>query len=208
MYELGYIKKYAVDETGTSLVVHIPNRNYQEAIESKQMRTCGLWLEDGRSITAEQRKKAYATIGDIANYTGYAPEDMKQELKIQYYIRTGRPEFSFSDCSISTAREFINTMLDIAIENGIILSDAGIDRTDDIGRYLYTCLVHRKCAVCGCNGEIHHWDAIGMGNDRRHYDDRNLRKICLCRKHHTECHQIGREAFEKKYKVYGIVAPL
>lgn len=106
---------------------------------------------------------------------------------------------------MDTAREFINTILEFALENGIPLSDLGVNRTDDINRYLYMCLKTRKCAVCGKNGEIHHWDAIGMGKDRKKYDDSRNRKICLCRTHHTECHIIGEEAFEDKYKVYGIV---
>ena len=80
-----------------------------------------------------------------------------------------------------------------------------MNRTDDIGRYLYFCLKHRKCAVCGRNGEIHHVDAIGMGNNRRKVDDSGYRKICLCREHHTIAHQRGLEVFAKMYQVYGIV---
>ena len=69
---------------------------------------------------------------------------------------------------------------------------------------MIACIKHRKCCLCGREGEIHHVDAIGMGNDRRKYDDSGSRIMCLCRTHHTEYHKIGREDFEKKYKVYGI----
>ena len=57
------------------------------------------------------------------------------------------------------------------------------------------------------SGEIHHVDAIGMGNDRRTYDDTQCRKMCLCRKHHTTWHQMGDERFQRMYKVYGILMP-
>ena len=79
---------------------------------------------------------------------------------------------------MDTAREFINTMLDYALEQGIPLLDFALNRTDDIGHYLYACLKLRKCAISGREGEIHHVDTIGMGNDRRKVDDSEYRKIC------------------------------
>lgn len=204
MYELAKLQKYRVDQEGTTLQILIPDKNYQEQIISKSIRSCGVWLDDGRHITAEQRKKAYATIGDIARYTGYLPEEEKEWLKYLYISRTGSNYISLGTCSVDEAREFINVMLDYALENGIPLEDFGVNRTDDIGRYLYACIKNKKCAVCGRDGEIHHWDTIGMGNDRTEIDDSDYRKVCLCRAHHTECHTIGNASFEDKYKVYGI----
>ena len=204
MFEVAKLNRYRIDQDGTTLEIFLPNINLQEPIESKQMRQCGVWLEDGRHITAEQRKKAYATIADISRYTGYLPEEAKEWLKYLHIARTGCNYFSLGSCSIDTAREFINTLMDYALEHGVQLEDLGINRTDDIGKYLYYCLKHRKCALCGLPGEVHHWDAIGMGNDRRTIDDSKHRKICLCRKHHTLAHTIGSVAFKKQYKVYGI----
>lgn len=205
MYGLANLKGYKVSQEGTTLIVFLPNINLQDAIESKRMNKCGLWLEDGRHITAEQRKKAYATIADISEYTGYLPEEQKELLKFHHRGITGCKKFSLSNCSIDTAREFINTILDYALKEGVPLTDFGVDRTDDIGKYLYFCIKHKKCAVCGDKGEIHHVDTIGMGADRRKVDDSSYRKICLCRKHHTQAHTIGMTEFKSKYKVYGIV---
>lgn len=176
MYELAKLQKYRVDQEGATLQVLIPDKNYQEQIISRTIRSCGIWLEDGRHITAEQRKKAYATIGDIARFTGYLPEEEKEWLKYLYIVRTGGNYISLGSCSIDEAREFINVILDYALENGIPLDDFGINRTDDIGRYLYACIKNKRCAVCGRDGEIHHWDAIGMGNDRTRVDDSGHRK--------------------------------
>ena len=164
-----------------------------------------MWLEDGRHISTSQRKKIYATIKDIASHTGYLPEEQKEWLKYLYIERTGANYFSLSTCSMDTAREYINVMLDFAIEHGIQLQDLAIERTDDINRYLYSCIMHKKCAVCGKNGEIHHVDTIGMGNNRKCVDDSKKRIVCLCREHHTIAHSMGMEAFEKLHKVYGIV---
>lgn len=205
MYALADINGIKQNMSGTDLLIRIPDMQIQEYIIDKRIRQAEIHLDDGRTISAAQRKKAYATIRDISDYTGYPPEAQKEWLKYLHIIRTGCADFSLSDCSMDTAREFINTMLDYVIEQGIPLSERAIERTDDIGKYLYYCLKHRKCAVCGREGEIHHVDTIGMGNDRRTVDDSDYRKICLCREHHTIAHQRGMAAFQKMYKVYGIV---
>ena len=164
-----------------------------------------LRIDDGRHITAEQRKKAYATLGDIAEHCGYPPEELKEIMKYRYVAATGDDYFSFADCSVTTARQFINYILDFALGWDIPLMDALLDRTDDINAAIYSSLKHRCCIVCGCDGEMHHWDPIGMGRDRSTVDDSHMRKLCLCRSHHDEAHYIGRDTFESKYHVYGII---
>ena len=205
MHELITIDGVKEDETGTQLLVTIPNRKIQQMFIDKRIKTAELRLDDGRHISAEQRKKAYATIRDIADYTGNPPELQKEDLKFMYIAQTGRDYFSLSDCTMDEAREFINFIIEFAIEHGVQLSDLAINRTDDIGKYLYYCIKHKKCCICGRAGEIHHEDTIGMGNNRNKVDDSNHRKICLCRTHHTQAHTLGVERFRKMYKVYGIV---
>lgn len=204
MHEPVQIKQYKVNEDTTDLVVSV-KKDIGYIITDKHIRTAELRFDDGRHISAEQRKKIYATIRDISSWTGYLPEEQKEWLKYLHISITGCNYFSLSTCSMDTAREFINTILEYALENSIPLSDLAVERADDIGKYLYFCIKHRKCAVCGHDGEIHHVDAIGMGNDRRRVDDSGYRKICLCRKHHTIAHQRGMPIFEKMHKVYGIV---
>lgn len=205
MYQHAVLEKYRIDQDGTSLQIKIPGVDLGQYITEKKARYAEIRIDDGRTITSLQRRKAYATIRDISSWTGYLPEEQKEWLKYLYIERTGNPYFSLSDCSMDTAREFINVILDYALEEGIPLSERGIERTDDIGRYLYSCIKNKRCAVCGRPGEIHHVDAIGAGRDRRHVDDSGYRKICLCREHHTAAHQRGMKAFEQMYHVYGIV---
>lgn len=207
MYSQVKICQCYENEKGTYLNIHIPKMKLGFLLERKGIKDAEIRFDDGRHISAEQRRKAYATIRDIAIHTGYLPEEMKEVLKYEHMIRTGDAYFSLSDCSMDTAREFINTILEIALENGIPLSEDAINRTDDIGRYLYYCIMHKKCAICGRDGEIHHEDAIGMGNNRNRVDDSLYKKICLCRTHHTVAHQMGIKRFRAMYKVYGIVVP-
>lgn len=205
MNEVIEIKGIRQSEDGTEMIVLAPERNLLDTILDKRIKMAEMRLDDGRTISVLQRKKAYATIRDMAEWTGYPPEIMKEIMKYEFMIRTGEEYFSLSNCSVDLAREFISMLIEFSLEHGIQLSDLAINRTDDIGKYLYYCIKHKRCAVCGRLGEIHHVDTIGMGNDRRHVDDSEYRKICLCREHHIEVHKIGLNDFEKKHKVYGIV---
>lgn len=191
--------------SSTDIVVHVNDANMAADIKTKNIHDVSLRLTDGRTISLEQRKKIYATLKDISLYTGYYPEETKEVMKYYYIQQTGNDYFSLSDCSLLTARDFINVLIDFCLKNGVITSEALSTRTDDIDTYLYQCIRRRKCAVCGKDGELHHWDAIGMGHDRRNYDDSKNKKMCLCRVHHTIAHQKGKQAFERNYHVYGIV---
>ena len=204
MYALADIKQYRENTAGTDLVISVSDMKLGDMIRRKGLRYAELRFDDGRHISVEQRKKAYATIRDIADWAGYLPEEMKEHLKYEHMIRTGDAYFSLSNCSMDTARECINTILEFSLENGVPLTDDALNRTDDNGRYLYYCIMHRKCAICGRDGEIHHEDAVGMGNNRNRIDDSSYRKICLCREHHTVAHQMGVKRFREMYKVYGI----
>lgn len=198
------LKAYKVTQDGTELKIFVPNRNLQNEIIDGRVRTCEIRLEDNRKISYEQRKKAYACIADISKYTGYQPEQAKELMKYLYIIRTGGEYFSLSNCSMETAKEFINVLLDYIIENGIQMDESGVDRSEDIDHYLWKCLRERKCCVCGRKADLHHSQAIGRRFNRKHFDDSNLMKMALCRNHHTESHTIGQKEFMKKYKVYGI----
>lgn len=204
MYSIATLNQYRETDKGTEIKITIPDKNIGEILVDKHIKQAEIRFDDGRTISAEQRKMAYATIRDISDYTGYLPEEQKEWLKYLYIAITGGNYLSLSDCTMDEAREFINIILEYAIENGVQLSEQAIKRTDDIGKYLYYCIKHRKCAICGLDGEIHHEDAIGMGNNRKTLDDSKHKKICLCRNHHTIAHQMGVERFQKAYKVYGI----
>ena len=41
-----------------------------------------------------------------------------------------------------------------------------LDFVDDVGAYLYACLVNKKCCICGKPADLHHVDHVGAGRDR------------------------------------------
>lgn len=42
--------------------------------------TVELRMDDGRTISAEQRRKVFALIGDIAHWNGDEPDDLRKRL--------------------------------------------------------------------------------------------------------------------------------
>ena len=165
-----------------------------------------LRLDDGRMISSDQRRKAYATLRDLSDWNGDLPEVLKEHMKYRFMETTGSPYFSLSDCDMTTARHFITYLIDFALEHGIPLFDTAVNRAEDIDAYLHSCLMHKRCAVCGKDGEFHHVTPIGMGRNRLEICHLGLLSMCLCRDHHTGCHTEGQSVFDEKYKIYGIVA--
>lgn len=189
---------------GKNMVV-IPDAPIDKELIQKQINRVEIRLNDGRTITAEQRKKAYATIRDISDYSGHAPEFLKEWFKYEYIIKTGGKYFSLSDCSVTVARQYINVLIDFCLHYGVPLYEPMTNRTDDIDAYLYMCLYYRKCAVCGRAADVHHvtGSKIGMGADRDKAHHVGREAIALCRTHHNEAHSREKEFFEKNH-IYGI----
>lgn len=158
---------------------------------------------DARHISAEQRRKAYALLGEIVAWSGEELERVKLTTKHDYLKRhidgLNDELFSLSDCDMTTAREYITYLVDFIIEYGVPTNRPLTELCDDIGRYVYACFTHKVCAVCGKHCDLHHVDAVGMGNNRRKIDHIGLRCLPLCREHHMEAHNIGDDALIEKY---------
>ena len=125
-------------------------------------------------------------------------------MKYIYIERTGVPYFSLSNTDMTTAREFLQFLIEFCIEQDIPLAENPIDRAPDISRYIYCCLMFKRCCISGKKAELHHVDAVGMGRDRKEIVHLGYRVLPLSRAYHTEAHTIGQKSFDEKYKVYGI----
>lgn len=200
------LNKAKFEENKSIIMAEVPE-NLQAKIIDQKISKAEIRLLDGRTITSDQRKKAYATINDIGLWNGDLPEFLKEFFKYKTIERLGIPYFSLSDCSVSTAREYINTILDFALEWNIPLATSAAERTDDIQHYLYKCLEQRVCAITNRpNADIHHVDAVGMGRNRNKVNHSQLRIIALSREWHNKVHAQGEIEIFNKFKIYGIKA--
>ena len=165
-------------------------------------------VDDGRTITVDQRKKAYALIRDLADYTGYVPEEMKEIMKYHYLAESGEKHFSLSDCSVTTAREFIDYMLNFAFQHDMAFTYSLEDaEPKEVRTFMYLSLRYRKCAVCGRRADVHHAfdDKVGMGRDREEIVHVGLKAVALCREHHNVVHANSEKDFYDKHHLVPIM---
>lgn len=55
---------------------------------------------------------------------------------------------------------------------------------------------NQPCALCGDKSDAHHVDTGGTG-----IKCADTRTVPLCRIHHSECHTIGKETFQRKHGI-------
>lgn len=176
-----------------------------EFLTAKHVEQCSVMLDDGRTITAQQRKYIYAMLNDIAAHTGHMSDELKDHFKLETLEKTGGNWFSLSDCSMTEANQMIETIIEFCIRWRIPTRDDLATFAPDIGRYIYMCLKHKVCCISRREGaELHHVDHVGMGRDRGEIPHVGLSAMPLLREYHNEAHLIGQATFNEKYHVFGI----
>ena len=162
---------------------------------------------DSRPLSDKQRRMCYALIKAIADWSGSSSEDIKQAFKMEFWAEQidtlADKIFSLSNAPMSLVAEFQRFLVKFIIENDVPLQFPLIGYVDDVAHYTYMCVIHRKCAVCGRRAELHHIDAVGMGNDRNEVQHLGREVISLCRAHHSEMHTLGKQGFCEKYHLDG-----
>lgn len=152
-------------------------------------------LEDGRTISPEQRRKAYALLRDIGDWQGEHTEAMKRLLKLKFITESmhslAKEMFSLSNCDMTLAREFISFLIDFVLEWGVPTKKPILEVCDDIQKAVYSALIHKRCILCGRTADMHHVDAIGMGNNRDDVFQVGMHVVPLCREHHAIAHNKG-----------------
>lgn len=142
-----------------------PDVDISRFVAQKRPRRVEVRLDDGRTISADQRRKIFAIIRDISLWSGQEPEELRLYLEWDFCSRCLREWFSLSNCDMTTAREFITYLIQFCFHWGVPTKDSLLTQTDDIGKYLYLCLENRRCAICNQPAEVHHVDRVGMGRD-------------------------------------------
>lgn len=165
-------------------------------------------LPDGRRISPEQRRKCYALIGEIAEYVNGVRnaetiEDTKSDMKWEFILKRmesqERQLFSLSNCDMTTAREFITYIIEFIIKHDIPTKVSLLEHCEDVSKYVYACLVNKKCCICGKPADLHHVQSVGSQGYRDKINHIGLEALPLCREHHIESHTKGQIEFMKQY---------
>ena len=85
----GKIKEVIKERNGIYLKIFIPGAE----AKIKNHQGVEIRLDDEKKITAEQRKKAYATLKDISDHTGHSIEESKEWMKYHFLSQTGKRIF-------------------------------------------------------------------------------------------------------------------
>ena len=205
-HALGHIVD--IDEGGVATIkATLPNLYH--AIDRKY-NDVEIILPDGRTITAPQRRKVYAIIGEVAEYVeGYRNaatiESTKEMLKWEFILARlegqERRLFSLSNVDETTARNFIDYLIEFCVKNDIPMKISPLEYCEDISKYIIACLYSRKCAVCGKPADIHHCDGdrVGMGNNRDEVHHLGRKVLPLCRLHHDAAHHDEKGFIDKSH---------
>lgn len=135
------------------------------------------------AISAEQRKKAYVLMKQLADHLGYTTDDMKAVLKQLYSEHGGDGKMSLSNCSKKQAHDFIDFILQQMIDNGMSFSPEDILFYEKTVRFVSFCVERSKCIVCGKDARKSNF---------------NQRPFTLCETHIPEWSK-DKRAFVEKY---------
>ena len=166
-------------------------------------------LVDSRTLSDKQRRMCYALINEIAAWSGESRTGAKQSLKLDFLSqnieRIGNQIFSLSNAPMSLIAEFQRYLVDFCIEWDVPTKLPLYEYVDDIDSYVFSCVMHKKCVICGKHADLHHCEKsrVGLGFNRDEIVHEGREVITLCREHHTECHTMPEREFLERYHLNG-----
>lgn len=203
-------KGYIEEVTNRNVVkIAVPiEKSYR--IDKQEIYDCTVLFEDGRRLTHDQRKAIFACVADISAWSGHFEHEIYGIFKWEYAKQHDYKMISLSNCTMTEAAELLQLIIDFMLLHGVPIPTKAdgtrvtlLERASDTGKYLYACLVHKRCCICGKTGELHHVNAIGKAY-RKTTQHIGRDVMCLCRECHGQAHSLGVDAFNSRYNVFGI----
>lgn len=194
------------DERSGEMVVRVKyddihtmlHRNYKE---------CLVQLVDSRPLSDKQRRACYALMNEISDYCGMSAEQTKEYMKLKFLAddlqETADSIFSLSNAPMSLVCAFQRFLVRFILDWDIPCNFPLLNFVDDIADYVYACLIHKKCCICGKKADLHHVDRVGMGRNRNTIIHEGMEVMPVCREHHQEIDNIGQDSFNRKYHILG-----
>ena len=196
------IIKYKLDDDGTYSAVitgislgndetQLLDEGYSIAVDVK--------VYDPYKITDKQRRKIFALVNDIESATGQPREYLRSMFQDYVKVVEGYEEkISLSNCDKETASKIIEVIIQWVFIHNIPLNHKTSDLMKEDNYFIYLSTINRKCVICGKPGaDLAHREAVGSGRNRKKVKHIGERVLALCRRHHSEQHQIGVDSFDK-----------
>lgn len=161
------------------------------------------WLKG--SSTDLQRKHYWALINDIQEHTGDSKGIISLRMKALYMITKDtdkEPSVAVGKTKKEDVQEWLQIIIEWCIENEIPFHHPEGYIPADESRLNFKLVMNKLCTVCGRpQSDLAHFGAVGMGRNRKTIDHTQSKFLTLCRKHHSEQHNIGEKSFLDKYKL-------
>lgn len=198
----GKITNY--DERRGVVQIEAPYEDFA-AMCRREYKEVEITMLDSRPLSDKQRKSCYAMLREIAVWSGYEPDEIKDMMKFNFIasLVEDMNQFSLSDAPMSLVAAFQTFLARFIVAHDVPTRRPMLEYVDDVQDYVYTCLVNKKCPICGKKADLHHVTAVGMGRDRDEIIHEGMEVMPLCREHHQEIHAIGKAYFFKKWHLQG-----
>ena len=194
------------DEKRQELLIRAPYSDWKTMVR-REYNTCLVQLVDSRPLSEKQRKSCYALLREISDYTGMGIDHTKEWMKLKFIAedleQTADKIFSLANAPMSLVCAFQRFIVRFILEWDIPTRFSLLDMVDDVQDYIYSCLMNKKCCICGAHTDLHHIERVGMGRNRDEIIHEGMEVLPLCREHHTEAHTMPDEAFFEKYHLNG-----
>lgn len=194
------------DEKRQELLIRATYTDWPTLIK-RDYKTCLVQLIDSRPLSDKQRRTCYALLRAIADYTGQGLEPTKEWMKLKFMAedleQTADQIFSLSNAPMSLVCAFQRFIIRFILDWDIPVDFPLLDMVDDVQDYIYSCLLSKKCCICGHHADLHHVERVGMGRNRDEIIHEGMEALPLCREHHTEAHTMPDEEFFDKYHLPG-----
>lgn len=181
----------------------------------RQYKECYVEMIDSRPLSDKQRRTCWMLIGAISDWQGQSRSETARDManyarKVDFLINeigeNADRLFSLSNAPMSLVSAYQRYLVRFVVEHDIPVNFELWKFIDDIADYIYSCLIYKKCAVCGKPANLHHVDRVGMGRDRHDIIHEGMEVMPLCpgvKGHHDELHTLGDKAFFEKYHFDG-----
>lgn len=196
----------AYDERRGELLIRAPYDDWK-TMTRREFKECLVQPIDSRPLSDKQRRLCYSLLREISEYTGQGMDPTKEWMKIKFLAedleQTADKIFSLSNAPMSLVCAFQRFMIRFILDWDIPCRFSLLEYADDVPDYIYSCLVTKKCCICGKPTDLHHIDRVGMGRDRTDIIHEGLEVLPLCREHHQEAHTMPDAEFFGKYHIPG-----
>lgn len=160
----GHIVGY--DDKRGELLVRVPYDDWL-TMSRREYKECLVQLIDSRPLSDKQRRACYALMREISEYTGNDEDLTKEYMKVKFLVEdiesTTDEIFSLSNAPMSLVCAFQRFLVRFIVAWDIPCRFPLLGFVDDTEDYIYACLIHKKCCICGKPADLHHVDRVGMG---------------------------------------------